>query len=195
MVPNIEPAEALNRLKNFNEEYGVYDRKYRSFNAGEMLFGLPEQSYPELTKTKGELEKLDKLYTLYSKVTDTIAKWHDLPWNEVQEEITQMVESIENFSRDCARLPGDSKRFTAYTDLRKKIDDMEELLPLIDALAHESVRDRHWVEIIELCGHAIPYETPEQFTLSDIFEADLLKIREEIEDIADSALKQAKIEK
>jgi dynein heavy chain len=87
MVPNIEPAEALNRLKNFNEEYGVYDRKYRSYNSGEMLFGLPEQSYPELTKTKGELEKLDKLYTLYSKVTDTIAKWHDLPWNEVQEEI------------------------------------------------------------------------------------------------------------
>jgi hypothetical protein len=106
-----------------------------------------------------------------------------------------MVESIDNFSRDCQRLPGDSKRFTAYTDLRKKIDDMEELLPLIDALASETIRDRHWIEIIELCGHTIPYQTPEQFTLSDIFEADLLKIREEIEDIADSALKQAKIEK
>jgi dynein heavy chain len=27
MVPNLEPAEALNRLKNFNEEYSVYARK------------------------------------------------------------------------------------------------------------------------------------------------------------------------
>lgn len=65
MVPNLEPAEALNRLKNFNEEYSVYARKFHSYNSGESLFGLPHQSYPELTKTKGELEKLDKLYVLY----------------------------------------------------------------------------------------------------------------------------------
>ena len=110
-------------------------------------------------------------------------------WTEIVEEIEKMKEMIENFSRDCARLPGDSKRFTAYTDLRKKIDDMEELLPLIECLAHESIRERHWEEIIELCGHRIPYQNPENFQLSQIFDANLLAIREEIEDITDSALK------
>ena len=35
MVPNIEPAEALNRLKNFNEEYSVHARKFHSYHAGE----------------------------------------------------------------------------------------------------------------------------------------------------------------
>ena len=29
--PNLEPAEALNRLKNFNEEYSVYARKFNSY--------------------------------------------------------------------------------------------------------------------------------------------------------------------
>lgn len=74
-----------------------------------------------------------------------------------------MLETVDNFSRDVQRLPGDAKRFTAYTDLRKKIDDMEELLPLVECLAHESIRDRHWEEIIELCGTNIPYQNPEQF--------------------------------
>jgi dynein heavy chain len=111
MVPNLEPSEALNRLKNFNEEYSVHARKFHSYFAGETLFGLPHQAYPDLEKTKGELEKLDKLYTLYSKVTETITKWHECPWTEIKEEIEKMKETIENFSRDCQRLPGDAKRF------------------------------------------------------------------------------------
>ena len=72
---------------------------------------------------------------------------------------------------------------------------MEELLPLIECLAHESIRERHWEEIIELCGHQIPYQNPESFQLAQIFEANILSVRDEIEDITDSALKQAKIEK
>ena len=194
MVPNLEPSEALNRLKNFNEEYSVHARKFHSYFAGETLFGLPHQAYPDLEKTKGELEKLDKLYTLYSKVTETITKWHECPWAEIKEEIDKMKETIENFSRDCQRLPGDAKRFQAYTDLKKKIDDMDEILPLVESLASESIRDRHWEEIIELSNHPIPYAS-ETFCLSQLFEADLLKIKEEIEDITDSAGKQMKIEK
>ena len=111
MVPNLDPAEALNRLKNFNEEYSVYERKYKSYFSGENLFGLPITEYPELVQTKGELEKLDKLYTLYSKVTETITKWHECPWSEIKEEIDKMKDTIENFSRDCQRLPSDAKKF------------------------------------------------------------------------------------
>ena len=112
-----------------------------------------------------------------------------MPWTEVLDEIDKMKEQIETFSRDCQRLPGDAKKFNAYTELRKKIDDMEELLPLIECLAHESIRDRHWEEIIELAGVNIPYQTPEAFQLQQIFEANLLKIKEELEDITDSANK------
>ena len=96
-----------------------------------------------------------------------------------QEQIDQMKETIETFARDCQRLPGDAKRFQAYTDLKKKIDDMDEILPLVESLAHESIRDRHWEEIIELSKHQIPYQS-ETFCLSQLFEADLLKIKEEI---------------
>lgn len=41
MVANIEPKEALNRLKMFSEEYQVRERKFNSYFAGETLFALP----------------------------------------------------------------------------------------------------------------------------------------------------------
>lgn len=83
MVPGIEPKEALNRLRMFSDEYSVRKRKYDSYFAGETLFGLPHQSYPALEETRKEIELLDKLYSLYSKVKDTIARWREVPWSEI----------------------------------------------------------------------------------------------------------------
>jgi dynein heavy chain len=83
MVPGIEPKEALNRLKLFQDEFSIRNRKFNSYNSGEVLFGLPNQSYPDLERTQKEIELLDKLYSLYSKVKDTMAKWKDIPWTEI----------------------------------------------------------------------------------------------------------------
>jgi dynein heavy chain len=74
-VQGIEPREALQRLRMFADEYSIRKRKYESYYSGEKLFGLPHQSYPELVQTAKELELLEKLYNLYQKVKDTIAKW------------------------------------------------------------------------------------------------------------------------
>jgi hypothetical protein len=73
-----------------------------------------------LEKTKKEIDLLDKLYSLYSKVKDTIAKWKDVSWMEIADEranmpdqtqtqLAKMVEQTDTFGRDCQRLPGQLK--------------------------------------------------------------------------------------
>jgi dynein heavy chain len=165
MVPGIEPKEALNRLRMFSDEYSVRKRKYDSYFAGETLFGLPHQSYPALEETRKEIELLDKLYSLYSKVKDTIGRWREVPWTEIQNEISKMMEQIETFGRDCTKLPGVLKTWDAYKELKQEIDDMTEILPLVEALAKPSIRPRHWDEVIGLTKEDIPY-TSESFALS-----------------------------
>jgi dynein heavy chain len=92
MVPGIEPKEALNRLKLFSEEYSIRKRKFDTYSAGETLFGLPHKEYPQLNETEKEIQLLDKLYNLYSKVKDTIAKWREIAWIDIQDEIEKMTE-------------------------------------------------------------------------------------------------------
>jgi hypothetical protein len=41
MVPNIEPSEAMNRLKEFKDRYEMNKRKYDIYHNGEALFGMP----------------------------------------------------------------------------------------------------------------------------------------------------------
>jgi dynein heavy chain len=193
-VAGLEPREALNRLRMFSDEYSIRKRKYDSYFSGEILFGLPHTQYPLLVKTASEIELLDKLYSLYSKVKDTIAKWREIPWSEIQNEIEKMIETIDQFSRDCTKLPGSLKSWEAYKELKQEIDDMTEILPLVTALAKPSIRNRHWDDVIELVKEEIPYQS-ENFTLQQLFKCPLLQFREEIEEITESADKQLKLEK
>lgn len=203
MVPGIEPKEALNRLKLQSEEYQIRERKFNSYNSGEVLFGLPHQSYPELEKTKKEIDLLDKLYSLYSKVKDTITKWKDVPWTEIAEEsllpdqtqtqLAKMIDQTDSFGRDCTKLPGPLKQWDAYKELKQEIDDMVTILPIIQQLANPSIRPRHWDEIIEMTKCEIPYED-ETFLLRDLLAVPLLKHQDDIMDIAESAVKQLKLE-
>jgi dynein heavy chain len=165
MVAGIEPREALNRLRMFSDEYSIRKRKYDSYHAGEALFGLPHQSYPELVETQKQIELLDKLYNLYSKVKDTIAKWREITWVEIENEIAKMAEQIEIFDRDCKKLPGVLKGWDAYKELKQEIEDMAEIIPLVEALAKPSIRPRHWEEVIEMTKEEIPYQS-ETFTLA-----------------------------
>lgn len=193
-VPGIEPKEALNRLRMFSDEYSIRKRKFDSYHAGESLFGLPNQSYPALVETSKQIELLDKLYNLYSKVKDTISKWKDIPWTEIRNNIDTMKDQIETFAKDCSKLPGMLKSWSAYKELKQEIDDMDEILPMVEGLAKHSIRDRHWEEVIELTKEDIPYAS-ETFTLSQLLSAPLLPVKEDIEDICDQADKQLSLEK
>jgi len=95
-----------------------------------------------------------------------------------------MVDAVEQFGKDCIKLPAALKSETAYKDLKKSIDDMNDVLPLVSSLARESIRDRHWLEIMEISKKTIPYDS-ESFMLKDIFAVRLLDHRDDVEDIAD----------
>jgi dynein heavy chain len=194
MVPGLEPKEALNRLRMFSDEYSIRKRKFDSYHAGEKLFGLPHQSYPELVETNRQIELLDKLYNLYSKVKDTTTKWKEIAWPEIQNEIAKMTEQIDLFGRDCQKLPGQLKQWDAYKEMKQEIDDMTEIIPLVEALAKPSIRPRHWVDVMEMTKVTIPYDD-EGFTLAQLLQAPLLQFKDDIEDITDSADKQLKLER
>jgi dynein heavy chain, axonemal len=127
---------------------------------------------------------LDKLYSLYSKVKDTITKWKDIKWVDIEQEIEKMTEQIEIFGRDCTKLPGSLKGWDAYKELKVEIESMTEIIPLVEALAKPTIRPRHWDEVIEMAKTQIPYDS-EEFSLSQLLEAPLLQFKDDIEDITD----------
>jgi len=76
-----------------------------------------------------------------------------------------MQDQVEVFERDCTKLPSALKEKQAFNDLKKSINDMKEILPLVTGLAKDSVKERHWLEIMEFPSYnpskekfRIPYD-------------------------------------
>lgn len=86
------------------------------------------------------------------------------------------------------------KEWNAYNELKTQIETLKEVLPIIMDLKKPSIKARHWQKVIEISSVQLNYENEENFFLSDLIEAELLRFQEDIVDITDSADKQLKIE-
>jgi dynein heavy chain len=75
----------------------------------------------------------------------------------MRDEFKNMEEAIEQFIRDCGRLPKPLRKWEAYQELRTELENMEKVLPIVNSLAAPAIRPRHWEEIIDLTQHQIPY--------------------------------------
>ena len=96
-----------------------------------------------------------------------------MPWTSMRDEYLVMDEAIQQFLRDTGKLPKQLKKWEAYQELKTELENMDKILPLINALAADSIRPRHWEEIIELTATQIPYSS-ETFKLQEFLDAPIL---------------------
>lgn len=94
MVSGLDPMDAVDRLKKFQQMFDVRKRKWVNYSSGEELFGLDITEYPELEETEKEIQLLDRLYTLYVNVISTIKGYGDFFWIDVIEQIDAMAEQV-----------------------------------------------------------------------------------------------------
>lgn len=72
------------------------------------------------------------------------------------------------------------REWPAYIDLKKKIDDFNEMCPLLEMMANKAMKDRHWEKLSKLCQYFFNVES-ETFTLANIMQAPLLKYKDDVE--------------
>jgi dynein heavy chain len=199
-VPGLPPMDANERLRKFERLFEERERKWHAYVAGEELFGLPITPYPELEKTKGELQLLQKLYNLYTDVLAKVGEFNDMPWTDVcgfnekgESNISGMVKKLEEFQLACKKMPKELRGWDAYVELKKTVDDFLDTLPLVEQLANPSLRPRHWKALEELTGQTLNVAS-DTFKLSTLLDAGILEIGEDVEEIAGSAVKELAIE-
>lgn len=95
MVEGISPEDAMERLKRYEDEYELRQRKRELYNGGEDLFALPQTAFPDLDTTNKELQLLGKLYSLYKDVMTKMEEWSTILWSDVVVNIDKMATEME----------------------------------------------------------------------------------------------------
>ncbi|XP_077576575.1 dynein axonemal heavy chain 5 isoform X2 [Stigmatopora nigra] len=191
MVLGLAPQDASDRLIMYQNRFDNLFRKYITYTGGEELFGLPVTQHPQLLEIRKELSLLQKLYSLYNNVIETVNGYNDVLWADLH--IEKINNDLLDFQTRCRKLPRALKEWQAFLELKTIIDEYNECCPLLELMANKAMMMRHWKRITEVTGTTFEVET-DTFKLRSIMEAPLLKYKEEIEDICISAVKERDIE-
>eukprot|EP00217_Crustomastix_stigmatica_P013603 CAMPEP_0183798542 /NCGR_PEP_ID=MMETSP0803_2-20130417/19119_1 /TAXON_ID=195967 /ORGANISM="Crustomastix stigmata, Strain CCMP3273" /LENGTH=4519 /DNA_ID=CAMNT_0026043227 /DNA_START=42 /DNA_END=13598 /DNA_ORIENTATION=- len=206
MVPGLDPMDAVNRLKAMQALFEQKKRRWDNISSGEELFGLPITTFPELEKTEKELANLDRLYSLYMNVITTIDGYKDVLWTVIKTpdgdpNIDSMTETVAGFQAQCKKMPKALREWQAYRDCKSKVDDFNDILPLLQSLAHPAMRPRHWEALNKITGMQLNPFQEDIFKLEHVLEENentgkprLLENLEEIEELAGGAVKEEQVE-
>ena len=90
--------------------------------------------------------------------------------------------------------PAELKEMPLYARVKAEIEGFGVSLPLISKLKNEAMKERHWKKLMELTGVEFSMN-PKTFTLQGIFEMNLSRFEDTIDDIVTEAMNELKIER
>ncbi|CAF3741963.1 unnamed protein product [Rotaria sp. Silwood1] len=192
MIEGLPAQEASDRLTHFESRFNDLWKRYETFLAGEELFGLDKTEYIHLQTIKKQLNYLKRLYGLYNDVINTMEIYYETNWKDFH--IDQITNEIQEFQNKMKKLPKGLKTWPAYSELKKKLDNFNECLPLLELLINPAMQSRHWERIEKLAKIHIPHNDSSIFSLKHVMNVPLIKYREDIEDISITAQKERDIE-
>ncbi|XP_055954878.1 dynein axonemal heavy chain 8 [Patella vulgata] len=190
-VPGIPPGEAVSRLQDFQGRYTMYDAKRKTLDSVSKLFGIPCKPFLELDKTGEELDLLSQLYGLFQKFIRFDNRFRDTLWADVDLEAASM--EVETYWDECLALPSKLKDWDAYNDLKTKLQTYLEVFPLLHKLASKEIRNRHWLQVMQVTGSSFQLEA-NVFKLCHLLDIELIKYKTEIEEICRGASRELELE-
>ena len=139
------------------------------------------------------LNQYDELWLQAKEATMFIEEAQETPWVDIDPD--GMEEAGREFVSKVKKLPKTTKESDAFLGLDKHVKEFLKTCPLIGALRHPGMRPRHWNELMEATGttFSLPSETPDM-RLREILSLGLHKFGNEVEEITDKAVKEAKQE-
>uniref|UniRef100_A0A336MB49 CSON013031 protein n=1 Tax=Culicoides sonorensis TaxID=179676 RepID=A0A336MB49_CULSO len=175
----------------FKSRFDDLWHKYLINESGEKFLGLPINQYPILINRKREFNLMEKLYVFYIKVMSEIQIFLETPWFDIN--VDFIISRVTEFQNECRRLPVGLKKWPAYMDLKKKIDDLSSACPLLQLISDKSIKQRHWTRLEKILSYKFDIEDA-SISLGDILQTPLLKFKDDIEDICIGATKENDIE-
>ncbi len=160
------------------------------------IFNFP-QAIVATTETIDQMKReISCMYELWDKCKGLqlfISESKNLRWSEVS--FDDLEETAKKHMKAVQGLHKDMKGSSAYKGIEKLCKDFLITIPLISLLGHKAVRRRHWVLLQNATGKSfrLPEECPD-LRLDDLLSLNLHELSADVEDIADQAAKEAKIE-
>ena len=178
--------QALQSLKNVQEEIKEFQAKISGFKYTSQKFGNPEiieVSERQIDVVINETEAMQGLWDHIAKCQLLFQGYMDNKWVETR--TADMEEEVKRERDILTKMNKVDKKSKAYMGLLDECKKWQQFLPLINGLRDEAMRDRHWDIIREKVNSN--FVVDDKLTLREIYDLNLGKIADDVEEVAEQA--------
>ena len=137
----------------------------------------------EVTNMKGLWDHISYCQQIFTN--NLAGKWEVINCGEMEDEVKKLQKTLKEMKVD--------KKTNAYNGLLEEVKKWLLFLPLIAELRDPSMRERHWQKLRDRVQ--VNFVVDSKFTLRDIWNLNLNKYAEDVEETTDQAKQEAKMEK
>ena len=170
------PNDAYKLMDAHASDLVLKEQAAKGFNESEELFELVVSKYQETVDTRNELRMLKYVWDMKALVLGTFESWNPLLWNDIKTDALEDVnKGLQKNLRKIASENPVIKGWKVYRDIEEEIKNMNLILPLINELHSQSMRERHWTNLARVCNVKQVDPNDPKFTFEDCVK---LKIHE-----------------
>ncbi|RYY38146.1 hypothetical protein EON62_00630, partial [archaeon] len=184
-------AAGLTMLAEYRTKLAEANRRRETLLQAERLFNLPLTRYVQLQEMQGEIDRVAPLYELYADQLAFAETNSNMLWADL--DIGALQKGADDLTKRLARLK-ELKGSSVYLAVSDEISNFREAVPLISTLKNPAMKERHWDKISALTGIKIN-TNPKTFTVGSLFEMNLSRFMEPINEIVNEAKQELKIER
>jgi dynein heavy chain len=191
LAPGLTPNQAVVRVGYFMNQCKALQIKRELLDTIQKLMNIPLTVYHELKQTQEELSYLSALYSNYQSFISFDESFRSTLWSVV--DIDSAINEVEGFWSGFFSLPPEQQEWEASRKLSQEIMNYRQTLPLLRKLHNKEIRNRHWIQIMNISNFNFPLET-KLLKLNHLLEANLLRYTGEIKGIIENAQKEQEME-
>jgi len=166
------------------------------FNSRETLFGQEVTSYDALASAKKTFEPYHQLWSTSYNWIQSRKAWIQGSFTDIDaEQVEKLVDSYSTAIQKAYKFfsnSGNEACSKIAETVKEQISVFKPYVPLIVALRNPGMRLRHWEELSKSLGFAL--EIDESFTLTNIFQLNLLDRIDDIVKVAEAAGKEYQVD-
>lgn len=186
-------AESKVRLGSVGDELKQFDDRITDLGYNASKFGNPDMiqnSIKAVDSIKSEIQNMVVLWDFIGQMQDTFELYMSSQW--VKSNPMEMEDEVKNKFKALKEMRCD-KKCNTYIGIQEDIKKWLVFLPLISDLRDPSMRDRHWNALKAKVQK--DFTVNEELLLRDVYNLNLNKYQEDVEEITDQARQEAKMEK
>jgi dynein heavy chain len=180
-------------LGGVDDEIKKFELKIEDFGYNSDKFGQPDlitNSQKSVETIKIDMVNMNALWGHIEECLMTFdgymtAKWNDTDPFAMEEEVKKLMKTLKDMKVD--------RKCNAYLGIMDEIKKWLILLPMIGELRTDAMRERHWQKLRDEVKQ--DFTVDDKLTLRDVFNLNLNKYQEAVEEITDQARQEAKMEK